>query len=490
MRIVQVASELLPFSKTGGLADMVGALGKYLARGGHEVSVFTPLYRGIRELPAAAGLEPAGQPVTITLGTRPVRGALLKLNPRPRLTVYFVDQPEFFDRAGLYDEHGPAGRAAYPDNFARFVGFSRLVVEFWRQLDLRPQVVHAHDWQTGLLPLMTRHRGWYEAWESVPKSVFTIHNLAFPGRAASWEYPFVGLPWYYFCLDGCEYYGDVHSLKAGIVFADAVTTVSPRYAEEIMTPEFGEGLDGVLRSRRAAVSGILNGVDYDVWRTNQNPHLPHGYTVKNLAGKAANKAALQREVGLPERPDTPLFGTVGRLELQKGVDLILDALPGLLAEGDFQYLLLGSGNDRFEAAARDLTRQFPDRVAFRQGRDEGLAHRLEAGCDFFVMPSRYEPCGLNQMYSLRYGTVPIVRATGGLDDSVVDAAEDPERATGLKFQAATAEALADAWRRALALYAEPDQLAAYRRRGMQADFSWRRAVKNYAALYRRLTRRG
>ncbi|RME92630.1 MAG: glycogen synthase GlgA [Verrucomicrobia bacterium] len=487
MRILIASSELFPYSKTGGLADMTAALAKYLARAGHEVHVFTPWYRCVREaFPETADLPAAGA-VEIDIGGSPLIATVHRLDLGKRLAVWFVRHDPFFDREGLYDVHTPTGRAAYPDNFARFVFFSRAVVEAMRRLELAPAIVHAHDWQTGLIPLLIRHRGWYEFWEQVPRTVFTIHNLVFQGRAAAHQFALTGLPAYYFHHQACEFYGDVNLLKTGIVFADAVTTVSPRYAREITTPEFGAGLDGVLRARRRALSGILNGIDEDVWQTRANPHLPAAYDAGHLEGKAVCKAALQREMELPEAPQTPLFGTISRLEHQKGIDLILQAWE-LLADEPWQYVLLGSGDPRLEELARVAQQRWPDRFRFVQGRDEGLAHRIEAGADFYLMPSRYEPCGLNQMYSLRYGTVPIVHAVGGLDDAVVDEEDDPERATGIKFREPTAAALAAAIRRALELYAQPETLVAFRRRGMQADVGWRRAAREYVALYRRLLR--
>ena len=485
MRVLLASSELHPYSKTGGLADMVAALGKYLAKAGHEVSIFTPLHRCVRESEEAQAMGAVETSVAIPLGGRLVTGNVRVLRPQRRLTVYFLEQDEFYDREGLYDQRLPHGRVGYADNFLRFTFFSRAVVQLMRDLELRPHIVHGHDWQTGLMPLLVRHRGWYEAWDSVPKSVFTIHNLAFSGRAAGRDYALAGLPTYYFHPDACEFYGDVNPLKAGILFADSVTTVSPRYAREITTPVFGAGLDGVLRSRRSALSGILNGVDYEVWNTTKNPFLAHAYSVDAMGGKRLNKLALQRELGLPEREDVPLFGTVSRLEDQKGIDLILAALEDVFGE-DMQYVLLGSGDELLEAAAKDLVARFPTKMAFVQGRHERLAHGIEAGIDFFVMPSRYEPCGLNQMYSLRFGTPPIVCATGGLDDSVVDAREDATAATGIKFHDSSVPALAAAMRKALALYAAPEALAQYRLNGMNADFGWRRSVKSYVELYRKL----
>lgn len=487
MRILLASSELFPYSKTGGLADMVSALAKYLARAGHEVHVFTPWHRCVREAVADAESPPAAATIMLSMGGNPLVATVHRLELHKRLTVWFVRYDPFFDREGLYDARTPAGRAAYPDNFARFVFFSRVVVEAMRQLELEPAIVHAHDWQTGLIPLLIRHRGWYEFWDQMPRTAFTIHNLVFQGRAAAHEFALTGLPSYYFHHEACEFYGDVNLLKTGIVFADAVTTVSPRYAREITTPEFGAGLDGVLRARRRALFGILNGIDEEVWRTRANPHLPAAYDADHPEGKAVCKAALQREVGLPEDPQSPLFSTISRLEFQKGIDLILQAWE-LLAEERWQYVLLGSGDPRLEDQVRQAERRWPDRFRFVRRRDEALAHRLEAGADFYLMPSRYEPCGLNQMYSLRYGTVPIVHAVGGLDDAVVDEQEDPAGTTGIKFREPTAQALAAAIQRAFRLFERPDALDVLRRRGMRVDFGWARAVRQYVALYRRLRR--
>lgn len=485
MRVLLASSELHPYSKTGGLADMVAALAKYLAKAGHHVSVVTPFYQSVATGGAAAAARLLDRGLLIPLGATLMVARLRELQPQPRLTVYFLDQPELFDRAGLYDEKQAHGRVAYADNFDRFTFFSKATVEIARQVIEAPQIIHLHDWQTGLVPLLVRHLGWYEGWTPTPKTVFTIHNLGYPGRAAGTKYALTGLPTYYFHPDGCEFYGDVNPLKAGIMFADAVTTVSPTYAQEITTREFGAGLDGVLRRRQGVLSGILNGVDYEVWRTTGNPHLPHDYSAKDAGGKTANKAALQRELGLPERPEVPLFGTVSRLEEQKGIDLIQGALEELLGE-EIQYVLLGSGDAQLEAGARDLKTRFPEKVRFVEARDERLAHLIEAASDFYVMPSRYEPCGLNQMYSLRYGAIPIVRATGGLQDSVIDAREDAERANGIKLDEPSVPALAKAMRKALALWAAPEALALYRRNGMQADFGWKRSVRQYVELYRRL----
>jgi starch synthase len=296
------------------------------------------------------------------------------------------------------------------------------------------------------------------------------------------------LPWDYFVPNGIEFYGQVSALKAGIAFGDVITTVSPRYAQEITTEEFGCGLDGLLRQRQESLFGILNGVDYDEWNTVNNPYLPHQFSSTDLSGKAADKLALQKEFGLPLDPSVPLFGNIGRLVEQKGVDIMLDALTEML-HANIQFVQLGTGTPQFEKAYHDLALRFPDRASVRIGFDEGLSHRIEAACDFFLMPSRFEPCGLNQMYSLRYGTIPIVRATGGLDNTVIDIREDPASATGIKFYEYSGRALAKGIRKALALYGEPDLLHRFRQNAMAADFSWNRTTGGFITLYHQITRR-
>ena len=478
MRILQACSEVHPYSKTGGLGDMVGALAKTQARMGHDVSVVTPLYRGIRErFPA---IEPFDWKMELPLGSRTISSKVWILRPAPRLTVYFIDQPDFYNRGELYHEHGKD----YPDNASRFIFFSKAVVHLARYLPDSPGVVHLHDWQTGLVPLLIRHQQRWEGWGTPPATCLTIHNLMFQGVFAPDQFGFSNLPGSYFANDGVAGHGQLNCLKAGIVHADAITTVSPRYAREVTTEAMGCGLDGVLRARQGEFVGILNGVDLDEWNTTHNRFLKYPYSPDDLSGKAAQKADLQREVGLPVRAEVPLFGSITRIVEQKGVDLMLAALGEMLAD-DMQFVLLGTGDPKFEAAFVDLARRFPDKASIHIGFDQAFAHRIEAGCDFFLMPSRFEPCGLTQMYSQRYGTIPIVRKTGGLDDTVIDLTESLELPTGIKFERAEPQALAKAIRKALVLFRHPDLLAHYRRNGMQTDFSWARTAIQMTNLYQR-----
>jgi starch synthase len=476
MKILIASSEVHPYSKSGGLADMVGALGKSLGRAGHEVGLVTPLYRGILEkLPE---IQKTDITLELPLGSLLVRAHVWSLQPSTGLTIYFIEQPEFYDRVALYTENG----VDYPDNAQRFIFFSKAIAHLARHLPWKPELVHLHDWQTGLVPVFILHEKLTEGWGTTPHTCFTIHNLAYQGHFPSSAYQFTNLPPEYFNFRGLEFHGHMNCMKAGIVYSDVITTVSPRYAREITTEAFGCGLDPVLRLRQESLYGILNGVDYEEWNTEFNKNLRHSFTSVALEGKAMGKGALQQEYGLPVKANVPLFANITRLAEQKGVDIQLGALEEMLA-ADIQFMLLGSGAPDYETAYLQLAKRYPTKVAVRLGFDQGLSHRIEAGADFFLMPSRYEPCGLNQMYSLRYGTVPIVRRTGGLDDSVVDISEDAEHANGIKFEEYSVRALAKAIRKALVVYQDPELLTHYRQNGMQTDFSWERTAQEYLEVY-------
>ncbi|MEI7731687.1 MAG: glycogen synthase GlgA [Verrucomicrobiota bacterium] len=479
MKILLACSEVHPFSKTGGLGDMVGALAKTLARVGHRVGIVTPLYRGIQEkYPAMQKLE---WWMDLPMGLKHVQAEVWTLEPEPGLTVYFIRQPAYYDRNGIYTELG----VAYPDNGERYIFFSKAVVHLARYLPWQPEIVHVHDWQTALVPALILHQEMFDDWPQIPKTCLTIHNLAYQGIFFPADFNLTNLAEEFMNPNGAEFYGMMNCLKAGIAYADMVTTVSPRYAREITTEAYGEHLDGLLRGRGSALVGILNGVDYEEWNTEHNPYLPNPYSVENLEGKRLNKVALQKELGLPENPNMPLFGNISRLTDQKGTELILGAMEEMLAS-ELQFVLLGTGDPVLEAACVALGKRHPSKVAARILFNPALSHRVEAACDFYLMPSRFEPCGLNQMYSLHYGTLPVVRATGGLDDSVVDIAENVEAATGIKFYQFSARVLARAIRKALVLYQTPALMDRMRRNAMQQDFSWQSTEKHYAKLYQRL----
>jgi starch synthase len=477
MKILLASSEVHPFSKTGGLADMVGALGKALARAGHEARIVMPLYLGIRE--RFPKIKRVDWQFDLPSGQHRVQAELWSLEIEKGPTVYFIHRPELYYRAELYQEDG----ASYADNAERFIFFSKCVVHLARYLSWRPDVIHVHDWQTALVPALVLHQQRAEGWGGPPPTCLTIHNLAYQGVFPASAFALTNLPASFFTIKTAEFYGQLNCLKAGIALAGAITTVSPRYAREITTEEFGCGLDDLLRDRQSRLFGILNGVDYDEWDPMHDPFLAHPYSAGQLEKKTANKLALQRELRLPVDANVPLFGTISRLSEQKGVDIQLGALEEMLST-DMQFVLLGSGSPAYERGYRKLARRFPSKVVARVSYDESLAHRIEAACDFYLMPSRFEPSGLNQMYSLRYGTIPIVRATGGLDDSVIDFTEDAKRANGIKFQEYSTRALAKAIRKALALYQHPDLFRRYRLNAMKADFSWEQAVNEYLGVYR------
>ncbi len=490
------ASEVVGFAKTGGLADVTGSLPPALARRGLDCAVILPLYRCARSAPVPP--RPTPHTFRVPVGPRAVEGRLWRSAlPEGAVPVYLVEQPDYFDRddpargLGLYQLDQGGGRRDYPDNAARFAFFCRAVLEALRLLDFWPDVLHTHDWHTGLVPVYLR-----ELYQRSPdpelnrryarvRSLFTIHNIAYQGLFGYQDLAQAGLDARLFNLYQLEFYGHLSFLKAGIVFADWVNTVSPTHAREIQTPYYGCGLHGVLRERAGRLSGIVNGADYRVWDPAHDPHLPARYSADALTpGKPRCKADLQSRQGLRVEPDAPLLGLVARLVEQKGPDLVCRATPALLAEGA-QLIVLGEGEPLYHRMLEDLRARFPGRVSLTFGFDEGLAHRIEAGSDLFLMPSRYEPCGLNQMYSMRYGTVPVVRATGGLDDTVEDFDRVKGTGNGFKFGPYRASAMLDKIYEALYCYAEPEVWRRIQTNGMRVDNSWRAAAQKYVELYRR-----
>jgi starch synthase len=474
-RILMAASEVAPLAKTGGLGEVLGTLPQALSELGASVHVVLPAYTTIDwsavQSEGTATLEvPAGSSRReVTLKTVRTGGV--------RHSCIVAD--DYYGRDYLY-----GGRDGdYADNAERFAFFSHVVLALAERLDPTPDILHCHDWQTALVPVLTRAAG--DSRFVAMRSVFTIHNLGYQGLFPATDWPLLGLDASYFTPSALEFYGQINFLKGGLLFADALTTVSQRYAEEILGPEQGHGLDGVLRQRRAALHGILNGVDYARWDPAHDPHLIAPYGPGDLTGKAHCKAALQQSFGLPLAPRTPLFGMVTRLADQKGLDILTEAFPDLLRL-DLQLVILGSGDAHYERLLAAEARRAPDRVAVRIAFDEAAAHQVEAGADAFLMPSRYEPCGLNQMYSLRYGTVPVVRITGGLDDTVSDYDPATGHGNGFKFTAYTADALLAAVRRALEVYNRRAEWRRLMATGMACDFSWQRSAQQYLALYHRL----
>lgn len=475
-RILMAASEMAPYAQTGGLGDVLAALPAALERLGASVHVVLPAYRTIDW--NAAGAVPSGSVEICAGGAR--REVRLRTARAGTVTVSFVEADDYFGRDHLYG--GPYGD--YPDNAERFAFFSRAVLALAARLEPAPDVLHCHDWQTALVPVFARV--FPDRRLADTRVLLTIHNLGYQGIFPSSVWPLLDLDWSYFTPRTLEFYGQVNLLKGGIVFADALTTVSRRYAEEILTPDQGHGLDGVLRERRAVLHGILNGADYTSWDPAHDPYIAAPYGVDDLAGKARCKADLQTRFGLRAAPHTPLLGMVSRFADQKGLDILSAALPELLRL-DLQLAILGNGDTRYENAFAAESRGAPERLAVRIAYDVAAAHRVEAGADAFLMPSRYEPCGLSQMYSLRYGTVPVVRATGGLDDTVAEFDPTTGHGNGFKFAAPSPEALLGAIHRAVDVYHRPVEWRRLVRAGMTCDFSWRLPAERYLALYRALS---
>ncbi len=469
-----MAAEAAPYSKTGGLGDVAGALPKALARRGHQVCVVTPLYKSVFR----DSLRQLEHTHTLRFPFGAVETRFWCDVSRNGVKTIFVDAPVFFERQGLYEENG----VAYPDNARRFGFFGAAALTFAQGVGFHADVVHLNDWHTGLAAVALK-RGFAQSSLRRAKVVMTVHNLAYQGNFQKGALFDLGLPEALFTPDGVEFHGQVSFMKAGLTFADAITTVSPTYAREIQTPAFGEQLEGVLKARAGSLRGVLNGIDTEVWDPATDALLPARFRRDDLKGKAFCQRELRKRMGLSPRAKdapAPLFAFIGRLVNQKGVELLLKTLPGLLEKGA-DVVVLGTGEAKYEASLAELAQWHPKQLGVRFGFDETLAHWMFAGSDFVLMPSKYEPCGLNQMYAMRYGSVPVVHATGGLDDSVIDLSL-PD-GTGLKFAPYTADAFSAALNRALALFAAPDKLGAVRERAMSVDHSWGPAAAQYESLY-------
>ncbi len=475
-KVLFIASEVHPLIKTGGLGDVCGSLPQALHALGVDVRLLLPGYRdalrhaGRLKQVAQLTLPSLALPVTLFEGRL----------PDTRIPVWLIDFPPAYDRPG--DPYCNSHGHPWHDNAARFALLAQVAVAIARGtagLPWQPEVVHGHDWHAGLVPALL------SAETRRPATVFTIHNLAYQGLFSRDVFQSLQLAMSPRLADALEFHGQLSFIQGGIAFADRITTVSPTYAREIQTPEHGNGLDGLLRQRTERLSGILNGIDARVWNPARDRHLVSRYSARRLARKQPNKAALQQEFALPADVDVPLLGLVSRLVHQKGIDLLLDALPSLMPLS-LQLVVLGSGEARYEQALRAAAARYPGQMAVLAGYDEAVAHRIQAGADLFLMPSRFEPCGLSQLYSLRYGTVPIARRTGGLADTVVDAdttAIVAGTATGIVFDEASATGLTQAVRRGLALYADRRVWKRIQRTGMHQDFSWHHSAAEYLDLY-------
>lgn len=479
LNILIAASEVVPFAKSGGLADVAGALPKALRALGHDVRVVMPRYYIVdRE---KYGLKPLGGPLGVPMGSMGEAWAALYegVLPGTDVPVYFIDYEHYFGRMGLYDENG----FSYSDNDNRFIFFSKAVMQLCKMLHFRPDILHANDWHTAAIPLLLNTRYSQDDIFRGTASVLTIHNLQHQGHFYKGVVDVMEVPWEEYNPLSLESYGGVNLLKGGIAHADMLTTVSPTYAKEIQTAEFGWGLESHIQGHSHKLLGIINGIDYDEWRPANDPFIAKPYNADDLKGKEACKKALQKHFNLPQRKEVPLIGFVGRLAEQKGIELLAQIMGGLL-HMDIQIVLLGTGEKWAEHFFSDVASKYPDRFASHIGYSNALAHRIEAGSDFFLMPSLFEPCGLNQIYSLSYGTLPIVRATGGLDDTIENYDPHSGAGTGFKFDWATGDALygtikwaVDTW------YGNPEQIVTMKKRAMRQHFGWEDSAKDYEKLY-------
>jgi starch synthase len=477
MHIAFVASECVPFSKTGGLADVVGALPRALAAAGHEISVFVPRYR----LTRISEERTVVQSITIPFDDRYRFCSVLSGAGYPGVRFFFVDYPPYFDRDGLY---GTAS-GDFPDNAERFALFCRAVLEASKILGV-PDIFHCHDWQSALVPVLLRTQYLEDPAFRDCGTVFTIHNIGYQGLFPAEILPLLTLPWDLFTITKMEFFGNVNFLKGALAYSDLITTVSRKYAQEIQTTEFGFGLDGVLKERAQTVIGILNGVDYEEWNPETDRFIAAHYSADDLSGKQECKQDLLASFGRRNAdPNLPVIGIVSRFAAQKGFDLIGQIVDRLALE-DVLLTVLGSGDKLYEEMFLRLCRRVPNKIAVRIAYDNGLAHKIEAGSDMFLVPSRYEPCGLSQIYSLKYGTVPIVRATGGLDDTIDLWDQRTKKGTGFKFQEYTGEALLRAIHQALQLYRDQGSWQKLMRNGMSKDFSWRVSAREYVRAYERV----
>ena len=490
LNICMVSSEVMPLAKTGGLADVVGSLAIEFARLGHDVQVILPLYQQIARdyrmtdyvwlsVPTAGGL--------IETSIQEISCPTLRVTGSGRLRVLAVRHDSFFFRPGLYQEAG----LDYPDNLARFAFFCRAVMELLVQFsetgEWQADLLHLHDWQAALCAVYLQTLYHSKASLGTLASVLTIHNLGYQGLFPEEQFSLTGLSPNLYTPAALEFYGRVNLLKGGLVFADLLTTVSPTYSQEIQTSEYGCGLEGVIGGRNHVLHGIVNGIDAELWNPAQDPYLPAPYTPFDMSGKARCKKSLQRELGLHPLKG-PLLGVIARLTSQKGIDLLIEILPELM-ELDVQVVILGTGEMRYEQQIRELMESYPGRIAMRNVFDERLAHRIEAGADMFIMPSRYEPCGLSQLYSLRYGTVPIVRKTGGLADTVVNytpRAFKGSRATGFSFTDSCGASLLTCLLLALSVYKKKADWQRIVKAGMVQDLSWNRSAAIYVQLFQDL----
>lgn len=456
LKVLFASSEVAPFSKTGGLADVAGSLPVALNKAGLDIRVVTPRYKSVK-----------------------IFGNEVRLNNK--VPVYFIENEGYFMRDKLYGDQ----RGDYPDNLDRFVFFSRKILELLKEIDFKPDIIHCNDWQTALVPVYLKEAFGTESFYSGIKTVLTIHNIAYQGLFSKSEFHKTGLPWDYFTMHRLEFYDMVNILKGGLVFADVITTVSPAYAKEIQTPEFGYGLNGLLSGRRDSLFGIINGIDYNEWDPAKDKELKYHFSLSKLEGKYKDKSALQKKAGLAQRADAPLIAVISRLADQKGLDLVSQIIHSLLGM-DVQFILLGTGEERYHRLFEGIKKKFSGKASINLKFDALLAKEIYAGADMFLMPSRYEPCGLGQIICLRYGTIPIVRNTGGLADTITEYDPKTTRGNGFVFDAYDAGELFNAVKRALDIYKQRGLWNKLVANAMKCDFSWDSSAKKYLELYKKI----
>lgn len=478
LKVLYLTPEAVPFAKTGGLADVAGALPEALHHMGIDVRLILPCYRAVLE--KRHDLERLDSSFWLQLGDAFLEARVLGGRTPQGVPVYFIEREDLFDRPNLFGNN----QGDYYDNCERFTFFAHAALKGIQTLSFRPDIIHCHDWQTGLVPALLQGPYRAEDFFSRTRTVFTIHNIGYQGLFPPAKIRITGLPPNrFYHPEGLEYWGNLSLLKSGIVYADTLTTVSPTYAREVQTAEYGRGMEGILFRRRNALHGILNGVDYRIWDPSIDAHLPAHYDITDRSGKAVCKAVLLEETGLDRGLiDKPLLAMISRLDNQKGLDLLLAILDQLLVR-DTGLIILGSGDPHIQAALEQAVGRFPGRMALRTGFDDPLAHRIMAGADIFLIPSRYEPCGLTQMYALKYGTLPVVRATGGLQDTIDTFERETGRGNGFTFSNYAPDAFFEAILQALSLFGERDHWTALQSNGMAADFSWARSAEAYLRLY-------
>ena len=479
LKILFATPEAVPFAKTGGLADVAGALPKSLQALGCEIKLIMPYYRTVRD----SGLphQYLGREIEVSLGEEKLKADIYLGHLNQDIPVYFIGREEFFDRQSLYG----TAKGDYFDNPERFIFFSKAALSFCQSMDFSPDIIHQHEWQTGLIPAYLKSLYQNDPLFSRSATVFTIHNIAYQGLFKKEKFSLTGLPQKMYSPEGIEFWERINFMKAGIVYADVINTVSKKYSEEIQTPEYGYGLEGILRKKKESLYGILNGVDYEDWDPSHDPHLIARYDAKDISGKKQCKMDLLKEFHLPSSLEqVPLLGMISRLADQKGFDLLMEISEALFAL-NIGFVLLGTGEQKYHDLLTQVAQKYPQKAGIRIAYDDRLAHKIEAGTDFFLMPSKYEPCGLNQIYSLKYGTIPVVRATGGLDDTITPYDPVTKKGNGFKFTRYDAKEFLNTIKAAINFYYQPERWRQLVQNAMAADFSWKRSAQSYLELYRK-----